>query len=821
MESAGETILSVPPLLHLLAIQQQQKQKQQQNNGNNADTNNATNEMTLSSSDGNFCIAEQQMQIGTNGSESAEESGASDGENGRGEKRREEEEEKQQGKLEIIEESATPPPLFRQQTLQFAEEMMDMKMESPRDLHIQIPPFNAFNGHGTPSMAQSAASTPTEQQTNKPLPVIKPPGDEKEERPSLSYKDLIIEAIESSPERRLKLSEIYQVIKYLHPYNQRRSDQWGWQNSIRHNLSLHDCFVKLPLKQTSANGVVGHFWTVVTRGPDEKPLGPTRRRTRGSGKAKKGTMASMAFNGSQNGGTAANTPSGIKHGTIKGLKGRQSVSSDSGVMSDEGGACSHSNSPTEMGTRSVPLLHANAEAVAPARAAQFSANLFQFPRPTAQTPTQQIAQHHHRVQAVHSPAPTPAGHGHAQSQLSPLELVLQMQHQHNQQQQLQQHQQQHLHPFASLQQFSPIPKSASVAAGVADEVNSAPAAASTPTLIMPNDAIGGAAANNNAFLPCELQQLLAIAALTQQHHQPQQPMVAVSAANGTSPNNSSNNNNLPSFHSPPPPAAPDHNTMTLLQLLNTAGTSSGTPPSDGGLGLLSNLATQLAPAVSPAPPQHSNNVAVGHNLLASAAAAATAELQRLHMIQLYAQQQQQQLQQQLAALLEQQQQQQQLHFQQREMLNPAATALSDVLSVAAGCHDQSALVAQLLLSRLMHSPTATSTSSSSNGSYEQQMNNNNGQPKNGDSSPAPPQNNGNNAMGQAQHLMELQRAALLLDQQQQYQASTNSQRTVELSSNAREVQAVSVDDQQHHQQQQSLDMDAKQEMDQQQELTVV
>jgi hypothetical protein len=87
--------------------------------------------------------------------------------------------------------------------------------------------------------------------------VLKPPGDEKEERPSLSYKDLIIEAIESCPERRLKLSEIYQVIKYLHPYYQRRADQWGWQNSIRHNLSLHDCFVKLPLKQTSANGVVG------------------------------------------------------------------------------------------------------------------------------------------------------------------------------------------------------------------------------------------------------------------------------------------------------------------------------------------------------------------------------------------------------------------------------------------------------------------------------------------------------------------------------------------------------------------------------------
>ena len=35
--------------------------------------------------------------------------------------------------------------------------------------------------------------------------------DEKIERPLISYKDLIIEAIESSPEKRLKLSEIYQV----------------------------------------------------------------------------------------------------------------------------------------------------------------------------------------------------------------------------------------------------------------------------------------------------------------------------------------------------------------------------------------------------------------------------------------------------------------------------------------------------------------------------------------------------------------------------------------------------------------------------------
>ncbi|KIH66741.1 fork head domain protein [Ancylostoma duodenale] len=72
-------------------------------------------------------------------------------------------------------------------------------------------------------------------------------------------------------------TEAHIVIRLLHPYYRHRPDQWGWQNSIRHNLSLHDCFVKLPLKQTSASGVVGHFWTVVPELSDKQTL---RRRNR-------------------------------------------------------------------------------------------------------------------------------------------------------------------------------------------------------------------------------------------------------------------------------------------------------------------------------------------------------------------------------------------------------------------------------------------------------------------------------------------------------------------------------------------------------------
>ncbi|MCP9263430.1 Fork head domain protein [Dirofilaria immitis] len=85
-----------------------------------------------------------------------------------------------------------------------------------------------------------------------------------------------------------------------HPYYRLRPDQWGWQNSIRHNLSLHDCFVKLPLKQTSASGVVGHFWTVVPELGDKQTLRRRNRVTNRSGARASSTSAAAAggqFNG--------------------------------------------------------------------------------------------------------------------------------------------------------------------------------------------------------------------------------------------------------------------------------------------------------------------------------------------------------------------------------------------------------------------------------------------------------------------------------------------------------------------------------------------
>lgn len=93
-----------------------------------------------------------------------------------------------------------------------------------------------------------------------------------EPKPQHSYIGLIAIAILSSPESKLVLSDIYQYILDNYPYFRSRGP--GWRNSIRHNLSLNDCFVKAG---RSANGK-GHYWAIHPANQEDFRKGDFRRR---------------------------------------------------------------------------------------------------------------------------------------------------------------------------------------------------------------------------------------------------------------------------------------------------------------------------------------------------------------------------------------------------------------------------------------------------------------------------------------------------------------------------------------------------------------
>ncbi|KAJ2081826.1 hypothetical protein H4R24_002033 [Coemansia sp. RSA 988] len=79
-------------------------------------------------------------------------------------------------------------------------------------------------------------------------------------KPTYSYASLIAQAINSTDDAKITLNGIYTYIMSNYPYY--KHAQSGWQNSIRHNLSLNKAFVRM--QRASNESGKGSYWAIDT-----------------------------------------------------------------------------------------------------------------------------------------------------------------------------------------------------------------------------------------------------------------------------------------------------------------------------------------------------------------------------------------------------------------------------------------------------------------------------------------------------------------------------------------------------------------------------
>ncbi|GAB0095349.1 forkhead box protein L2 [Sergentomyia squamirostris] len=126
---------------------------------------------------------------------------------------------------------------------------------------------NLPSDEGLTSVSSATTSTTTATKTDRSQ-YTKPP---------YSYVALIAQAIQNSPDKRATLSDIYKYISNTYPFF-KENNKKGWQNSIRHNLSLQDCFVRT--QKEGGGEKKGGWWTMTISCEELFEKGNFRRRRR-------------------------------------------------------------------------------------------------------------------------------------------------------------------------------------------------------------------------------------------------------------------------------------------------------------------------------------------------------------------------------------------------------------------------------------------------------------------------------------------------------------------------------------------------------------